>query len=399
MGALFAVLASCAQSPDPYPRYKGKLDLLFGRWHRISSSDQELIANNNVSMIEFNHTVVVAYRTAETHFASPNAKIVVVTSDARQLEDWTQVWSYRTGNDDLREVLFFELNRKLFLYFVRLAPFKNGFSPRRSSWTSTQDLKIWSPPADVGRVSEIIWDVKVVENQGTKLAYKTSYTGNHYASDAVLSVLFEQSVDGAEWKPVGKDSTVYVGGVSEVSFTFTAKGDLVAIGRNEDGDASGFGSQLFFARQGDLGTWTPLKVSIPYRFDSPRMCFIEGHVLLLARYARERYAALPRWMPFALQRIVNLVIYSILPKNGAAYHLKIPDDEGKWCAQPIELIRCFEDTVGDTGFFSITKDSSSGNWLVANYASRSTHSHTPWIYGQVKPTDVLICRLQILNKA
>lgn len=45
----------------------------------------------------------------------------------------------------------------------------------------------------------------------------------------------------------GLEHEVYSGGVCEVSFAFTPKGDLVAIGRNEDGDHTGFGSQLFFA--------------------------------------------------------------------------------------------------------------------------------------------------------
>merc|ERR1740121_1255803 len=88
----------------------------------------------------------------------------------------------------------------------------------------------------------------------------------------MMSVVFECSRDGESWRPVGgKDAVVYEGGISEVSFAFTGAGDLVAIGRNEDGDATGFGTQLFFARKGDLGTWKALDVSLPYRFDSPRM--------------------------------------------------------------------------------------------------------------------------------
>merc|ERR1712187_841749 len=101
-------------------------------------------------------------------------------------------------------------------------------------------------------------------------------------------VLFEQSKDGWKWEPVPpctkESSAVYRGGICEVSFEFTKAGDLVAIGRNEDGDATGFGSQLFYAKKESLGSWTALKVSVPWRFDSPRLARMEedGEVLLFA---------------------------------------------------------------------------------------------------------------------
>merc|ERR1712110_597514 len=101
--------------------------------------------------------------------------------------------------------------------------------------TSTTNLQDWSEPVGFGRVSEIVWDVKVrVEDGDRQVAYKTSYVGNHYAAGAVCTVLFERSSNGVQWEPVGKDAAVYAGGISEVSFAFSPGGDLVAIGRNED---------------------------------------------------------------------------------------------------------------------------------------------------------------------
>jgi hypothetical protein len=41
-------------------------------------------------------------------------------------------------------------------------------------------------------------------------------------------VVFEKSRDGVAWEPVGEQLGVYTGGVCEVTFTFTAGGDLVA---------------------------------------------------------------------------------------------------------------------------------------------------------------------------
>lgn len=39
---------------------------------------------------------------------------------------------------------------------------------------------------------------------------------------------------------------VYTGGISELGFTFNQNLDIVATGRNEDGDKSGFGARYFF---------------------------------------------------------------------------------------------------------------------------------------------------------
>lgn len=138
---------------------------------------------------------------------------------------------------------------------------------------------------------------------GRETAYKASYLGDHYGTDDV-HVLFEQSEDGLVWRPAGEDATVYRGGVCEVAFEFTQRGDLVAIGRNEDGDASGFGSQLFFAKRENLGSWTQLRISIPWRFDSPRMMRSDagGHIILFARYAAARYDLAPSWLPFQYQK-------------------------------------------------------------------------------------------------
>jgi hypothetical protein len=382
---LLGEVAAFPRKEGTLPRYKGNLDVLLGRTFRASKLDAKFLANNNVSLAMVGKRMVIAYRSAETHFASSSAKITVATSS--NLEDWDDVWHYTTG-DDLREVFLWEFKGRLFLYFCSLAPDSKGFAPKGMSWTSPEDLKVWTDPVATGRGTEITWDVKVHSG----VAYKVGYVGNHYSDNCKLSVVFECSHDGENWKPVGKDAVVYVGGISEVSFVFTAEGNLVAIGRNEDGDHTGFGSQLFFAPKNDLGSWKPLQVSLPHRFDSPRMIVMSGEVLLFARYAADMYTYVPEWMPFIVQKIGNIIAYSSRPKSSAVYHISIPDSEGTWHNEPVRLVRCFEDSFGDTGFFSIAKMCDSSNdWVVANYSS-PVHSHATWFFGQVTATNVYVCR-------
>lgn len=400
MGAGFAILATCGKAAPKLPRYSGPFDVFLGRKYRASTQTVGQPANNNVSLTSFGDKLVLAYRKADTHFASPHAKIIVASSSTDDLEKWSVVWEYTTGQDDLREMFLFQMSNTLFLYFARLEPHRAAFTPLRTQWTSTADLKVWSIPLDVGRVSEIVWDIKLQKDGcGKDVAYKVSYTGTHYSADAVCDVLFEQSTDGFSWSPVGEKAEVYTGGVCEVSFAFTSTGDLVAIGRNEDGDKTGFGSQLFFARAGDLGNWQHLSVSLPSRFDSPRLERLGDELVLFARYAATPYSWVPTWMPFGLQRVGNLLMYSCLPKSAAVYRITPPDAKGNFDKQPVEIIRHFEDTHGDTGFFSLAcVEGSEEDFVIANYSS-TCHSHAPWIYGQAFATDIYVCRLKVVRES
>jgi len=293
----------------------------------------------------------------------------------------------------------------LLLYFFSLVPSHNSFKPLHVFYTTSSDGKEWTTPIEALRRGEVPWEIKVYGDT----AYKASYLGDHYGTDQVLT-LFEESKDGINWGPVSgsKTSTVYRGGICEVSFEFTKGGDLVGIGRNEDGDSTGFGSQLFFAKKGDLSNWKPLTVSMPFRFDSPRMARTQsGRILLLGRYASVKYQLAPKWLPFLYQKVINLVLYSIVGgKSAAIFHIAPPEQWGEQGQDAVQLIRCFENTYGDCGFFSITpelRESSHGDerdcWVVANYASTSCQSHAPWFYGQMRPTHVYVCRCRAIDDA
>jgi hypothetical protein len=183
VAAFFGWLASMRRQPTELVPYTGPFDVLMGRKYRANTLTPDMPANNNVSIATFGEQTVIAYRKAETHFASLSARLIVATST--DLETWTIVWEYTTGEDDLREVLLWELNGTLFMYFCRLEGEKFGFKSKGMSWTSTKDLKTWTQPTVAAeRGLEITWDVKV--HEGT--AYKVGYIGNHYASNAELTV-------------------------------------------------------------------------------------------------------------------------------------------------------------------------------------------------------------------
>jgi hypothetical protein len=312
-------------------------------------------------------------------------------------------------------MLLFEVKGTLYLYYCAIDSGNLGtFNVKGTRcFTSTDGIE-WnvlqrkgSEDGIVCRPGELIWDVKVVMNdENEPTIYKTSYQGGHYQTNSIVEVLFEKSQNGIDWTSCGtsKDSVVYRGGVCEVSFEFTTEGDLVGIGRLEDGDSTGSGSQLFFASAKDLGTWSCLEHALPWRFDSPRMCRVEatGDILLFARYAYSKYTFMPEWLPIQLQTAVNMILYSVQPKTAAVYRLveaeKWKGAKGRWdkCT-PLELVRFFEHghAVSDTGFFSLaphpqTKDS----WYVANY-SAVAHSHAWWVSGQLADSHIYVAEMRV----
>lgn len=333
------------------------------------------------------------------HFPSGKTRIIVALSE--DLFSWNIEWKYSNGCD-LREVLLFEMCGRLMLYFFSLKPEHGQFKPLHVFYTTSTDGSSWAEPQEVCYEGEVPWEIKVYGEGTDAIAYKSSYLGDHYGTKDVL-VLFEQSRDGLKWEPVPPctdSSSVHRGGISEVSFEFTSSGDLVAIGRNEDGDATGFGTQLFYAKKGSLGSWTPLKISLPWRFDSPRLASTSrGEILLFARYAPTPYQLAPAWIPFMQQKVVNLVACSLLPKAAAVYRLAPREEWGEGGEHAVQLIRCFEQSMGDTGFFSVTRenDADADGWVVANYTSTTCHSHAPWIYGQMMQSHIFVFRCRAIE--
>lgn len=410
VGGFFATMASYKklERPAGIPLAKNKLDVLMGRSIQVSTVDRLLHANNNVSITSFKGKYIAAYRQSEYHLPSELSRIIV--SSSVDLSTWTTEWTYSNGKD-LRETILFEMGGKLFLYFLSLVPVHKTFKPLSVFYITSTDAKHWTEPKQVCCRGEVAWEIKVYGDK----AYKASYLGDHYGTDDVLT-LFEESSDGINWKPVGNNtsSAVYRGGICEVSFEFTKAGDLVAIGRNEDGDSTGFGSQLFYARKDNLGKWVPLKISVPWRFDSPRMtCTASGEILLFARYAPYSYQFAPSWLPFAYQKTINLVLYSIRgPKSAAIFRIAPAEEWGSEGHGAVQLIRCFENSFGDCGFFSVTPERNflqapalapertepdADCWVVANYASTTCHSHAPWFYGQMRPTHIYVCRCRAVH--
>jgi hypothetical protein len=339
-------------------------------------------SNNCIALATFEGRLYLAFRSAPTHFASALAQMYVLSSGDGGLT-W-QMESEIAPGTDVREPHFLAMPGLLIFYYVELGTDPAAFEPKAVYRMTKPSGGAWSSvvpaPLPAGMV---VWEIK----QHAGAAYLTGYLGNHYSTsqDSGIDVYFKRSTDGLAWEDVDPASpVVYHGGVSEVGFEFDASGDLWAVTRNEDGDQTGFGSQVAFAPAGDLGHWQFPALSSPYRYDSPRMLRNGEDLYLVARrnivydgggdddFVDAPYdapSALDAALPMAARRDARLAAYSALPKRTSIYKI---DTAGRSVVWQKDL-----PSASDTSFPAIV-DQGAGSFLLANYTNPVDRGPYPW---------------------
>ena len=337
-------------------------------------------SNNNLSIALHRGRLFLAFRTAPTHFASAEARLVVLSS-ADLGHTWARETEIATGRD-LREPFLLEVDGRLLLYFVELGVHAWAFEPH-ALWRSGRcGDGCWTAPEEWGGPEEVAWDFKV---RGGR-AWMTSYLGKHYAvRTRSIETHFRSSADGVVWNDVG-GGPVHRGGSTEASFEFDREGALWAVTRNEDGDESGFGSQVVRAPAGRPQAWQFPARSDSSRLDSPRLFRHGRDIYLVARRdlgppAGARFESAPG----ELRKLLIWASYSLQPKRTALFRLN-------------PLARRFDRVVdlpsaGDTAFPSLVR-LSPHEFLLANYSSGFRYPDRSWIWGQLNGTGIYFLRLR-----
>mmetsp|Transcript_19723 Transcript_19723/g.27507 ORF Transcript_19723/g.27507 Transcript_19723/m.27507 type:complete len:235 (-) Transcript_19723:26-730(-) len=223
------------------------------------------------------------------------------------------------------------------------------------------------------------------------IAYASSYSGNHYnPTKPSVGVYFNQSKDGFNWEPVNPSQPIlYLGGVSEVGWTFDDDGNLWGVMRNEDGDDTGFGSHVVFAPASDIGNWTIYPThSDPWIYESPKMFTHENEVYLIARRdINGPYDRGHTHLPFDAQKYINLSEYSLRAHTTSLWRINKDTKELEWIFDlPGD---------GDTAFPSIIR-LGRHKFLVANYTSPLNHPDWSWVEGQTSSEGTQIYFIEIL---
>lgn len=345
-----------------------------------------LPSNNNVAIAFHEGRVFLAWRTAPTHFASAQTKIYVVSSKDMGLT-WDLEDEVSLGTD-LREPSFISIGGKLVFRYFEAGTNPVAFEPKHIWQTVRTGPGAWSTPTTFGVPGEVPWDVKV---RGRR-ALQTSYVGSHYGTGpSNVELRFQSSTDGMTWTPVSPaGASVYTGGVSETGFELDETGALWGVTRDEDGDATGWGSHVVTAPANDLGAWSFPAKTDPECYESPKMFRHGNDLYLVAR--RDIGGPMDlgyRALPFDVQKFLYLGLYSCRPKRTALYAI---DRAQKRVVPLVDL-----PSDGDTAFPSIHR-LDAHTFLVANYTSPLGNPDRWWIDGQTNPQGTQIYFVTITFK-
>ncbi len=322
-------------------------------------------SNNNLDVIRFAGRYFLAWRTARFHFASDDARMVIVSSTDR--ERWTHEASFDLDRRDLREPRFLDLNGRLFFYFFEAEDNPRGFTPlsmraaeRRGDGTWTESRPIFEP-------GHVVWRAKVRNGR----AYMCSYRGDRLYDDLGVAgkPRLLTSTDGYNWESISGDtSPVPYPGASECDFEFDDQGNLVALVRVE-----ARGALVCTAPATRLQRWdcTPT----PYRHDSP-LLFRHGNTFYAI--ARRNLAGPldtgQRWLPDTAELLWYQLRYWFSRKRTTLYRV-IPEEQ-----RTVPVLDF--PSRGDTAF-AAAAPLDDGSYWVANYSSDLDGPDYPWVLGQL----------------
>ena len=333
--------------------------------YRVSASEPEWVipsqglpsevvvqpSNNNVDIVAHDGALFLAWRTGPTHFADEAVQMPVVRSD-----DGGKTWAFETIIDldaDLRRASSLQGTLQLIFFEAVSTP-----SPLIHALG-----EVFSPDGLVD--PEILFEApEVPGHQGSArcpvddLLHRRALWGR-----ATMDVLFRRSEDGESWSLVDGADYVYRGGVSEAAIEFDAEGGLWIVTRNEDGDASGYGSHVCYAPPGELSAWECPELSDPERYDSPE----------LFRHGDEIYLVARRDVGGPYGPEGDILAYSDRPKRSALYRI---NQEARAVEHLMDL-----PGAGDTAFGAI-QPLDEHNFLLANYTSPLDSPDISWIEGQ-----------------
>lgn len=237
-------------------------------------------AHNNLDVEWHEGRLFFAFRTAPNHFAGEDTALYVVSSD--DLATWRFEGRFFLATD-LREPQLVSFGGRLLLYFAVLGTNALAFEPQGSKLTEYRAPGEWSPLEDVFDADFIPWRIKV-KGDGERLEV-TGYTGGAsvYETDGEpIKVQWLKSVDGRVFEPVVDGQPVVLeGGVSETDLVVLSDGRIVAVSRNEAGDADGFGMKICKTTAADPGNWQC--VHDPRKYDSPLLIEQADRVWLIGR--------------------------------------------------------------------------------------------------------------------
>ncbi|MCB9551500.1 MAG: hypothetical protein H6705_06385 [Myxococcales bacterium] len=342
-------------------------------------------AHNNLDIAWHRDRLFFVFRTAPTHFASPEATLYVVsTTDHRE-------WRYEGAFNerrDLREPRLLSVGGRLLLFYARLGQDSTDFEPGGAAMLAYNGPDDWSEPREADALGFPEGFIPWRFARAGADVYLTGYTGGediYGASDSDLAVYWLKSRDGLTWAPaVDGHPIVLRGGISETGFAFLpGEREVVMVARNEAGDLDPetgeprFGSRICRGPVDDPAAWRC--ADDPRKYDSP-LVFRHGEAIWLI--GRRNVTETGHYDDggegtLVARRLRQLVDYWVTPKRCAL-----------WSVNPSTLaVEHVLDlpSAGDTCFASAVPLDGT-QYLLYDYTSPVEETELVWMDGQRRPT-------------
>lgn len=337
-------------------------------------------AHNNLDIALHNERLFFVFRTAPSHFASPETRLYVVSTEDHL--EWRFEGEFFESRD-LREPRLLSFGGQLLLFYARLGESRFDFEPGGAVLVAYNAPGDWSEPFDAFPEGFIPWRV---EDRGDE-AWLIGYTGGediYSTEESELAVGWFRSTDGVNWLPaVDGDGVVLRGGISETDLAFTADGGVVAVGRNEAGDVVDgeirFGSRICRASADALGDWTC--ADDRRKYDSPLVFRHRDTVYLVGRrnVTETGHYDLGGDGSLVGRRLRNLADYWVKPKRCALWTV---DPEALTVSHVLDL-----PSAGDTCFASVVP-LDAHQYLLYDYTSPLDDPDVVWMDGQNGTTSI-----------
>jgi hypothetical protein len=328
-----------------------------------------MASNNNVDLAQFEGRAYMAYRTAPTHFASEETRLVVVSSSDRKA--WDLELSFGLEKSDLREPRFLVFQGKLFLYFFRGGSNPLNFEPQSIYVRERDATGAWGEARAIFRPGYVVWRAKARGD----VAYMSVYHGaGLYTTGARPGeIRLLRSRDGITWEPISEAPQCIADGAEEAEFEFDEAGNLVATIRLEVQ-----GAMVCRASKDDLAAWETHYT--PDKYDSALM-FRRGEDFYVVARRNVAGAFHRGWdfLPQPLQRAGYLARYSLTRKRTALYKVDLS-------ANTLVPLLDFP-SQGDTAFPALIPIDARSYYLV-NYSCPLEGSDWPWLAGQLIRTNL-----------
>jgi len=356
-----------------------------------------LHSNNNLDWIRHDGRLHLVWRTAPSHFASPEVRLEVTSaavvdgSIASTLCDGS-AWRHDTTitlGSDLREPRFIVHDGQLHLIWFQLGVERLKFQPQRV-WLATLDEGGWSEPDDIIDEPIVPWRIRRwpdplnANDPGGDRWAMFDYRGAERMygprpADPTIEVRW--SDDLRSWS---EPQDVHVGGC-EMDLALLDDGRMAGVTRNEG--PSRHGSDIVIGPSFDRLSSTP----IGPKLDSPHLIRWHDELFVFARRSLSfggNFDVAPRWLPDSVRMRINQALWSITRKRSAIYRF---DPEAATVTWAMDL-----PSRGDCAFASII-DEPDGSLIVADYTSPSSAGDPRWILGQLGETIITATRVTLAD--